>query len=210
MTDAADPGAAVRTAESDTLAALIGSRICHDLVNPVGAIANGVELLQMAGGGNGPELQLVADSVAQTAARLKFFRVAFGIAAPGQMLGRTEAALILADCYAGGRLTVTWAVPDDRARADTKLAFLLLLCAEAALPRGGEVHVTAAGGRWRLEARGPRVNADPALWAVLAGGPLPGTMKPGEVQFALAPRAAAALGRRIAAETAAETLLVQF
>jgi histidine phosphotransferase ChpT len=200
-----------RTGEADALAALIGSRICHDLVNPVGAIANGVELLQMGGAEpGGPELQLVADSVAQTAARLKFFRIAYGVASPAQMLGRTETELILTDAYSGGRLKVLWSVDADCPRAETKLAFLLLQCAEAAMPRGGEIEVWTAEGRWRIEARAPRLAVDPALWSLLEGAPLPEALKPGEVQFALAPRAAAAVGRRIDAAPGPDVLRLQF
>ena len=200
-----------RTAEADALAALIGSRICHDLVNPVGAIANGVELLQMGGADpGGPELQLVSDSVAQTAARLKFFRIAYGVASAAQVLGRTETELILTDACSGGRLRVIWSVATDCPRTETKLAFLLIQCAEAAMPRGGEIEVWMTDGRWRIEARSPRLATDPALWALLDGGPLPEALKPGEVQFALAPRAAAALGRRIEAAPGAEVLRIQF
>jgi histidine phosphotransferase ChpT len=202
---------AARADEAGALAALIGSRICHDLVNPVGAISNGVELLQMAGAQSGsPELALVADSVAHTAARLRLFRVAFGIASPGQILGRSETALILTDAYEGGRLAVNWGVGADQPRAEVKVAFLLLQCIESALPRGGEVHVSLAGGRWRLEARAERVKEEPALWGLLGGGPLPETLKPAEVQFALAPRAAAAIGRTIAAEIGPETVSLTF
>lgn len=202
---------ATGTDEAGALAALIGSRICHDLANPVGAIANGVELLQMAGTEPGsPELELVADSVAHASARLRLFRVAFGAAGPGQLLGRSETALILADAYGGGRLAVTWGVGTDQPRREVKVAFLLLQCIEAALPRGGEVHVARAGDRWRIEARGDRLKEMPALWALLDGRPLPEALKPAEVQFALAPRAAAAAGRRIRAEVGPETLTIGF
>ncbi|MCX7644213.1 MAG: histidine phosphotransferase family protein [Rhodobacteraceae bacterium] len=197
--------------EADALAALVGSRICHDLVNPVGAIANGVELLQMGGAGpEAPELQLVAGSVAQTAARLKFFRIAFGIASPGQTLAAAEARAVLSACHAGGRLLPSWDVASDCPRGEARIAFLLLLCVEAALPRGGEVRVAAEAGDWRIEAAGQRVTADPALWALLDGRPFPGTLRPGEVQFALAPRAAAAFGRRIAATAGETTIRIDF
>lgn len=204
-------GASGPATEADALAALIGSRICHDLVNPVGALANGIELLQMTGAAPGaPELDLVADSVAHAAARLRFFRVAFGLAAPGQVLGRSETELILADCYGGSRLAVTWAVSGDAPRAEVKVAFLLLQCLESVLPRGGAVHVSSAGGRWRLDAQAERIGDRTDLRALLDGGPLPADLKPAEVQFALAPRAAAAIGRRIEARSAPTSLTLTF
>lgn len=199
------------TDEADTLAALIGSRICHDLVNPVGAISNGVELIAMGGAApDGPELALVSDSVAHASARLRFYRVAFGVAGPNQMLGRSETALILADSFGGTRLAVDWGVQGDQPRAEVKIAFLLLQCIEAALPRGGEAHVSVAGGRWRIEATAERIKDDPALWSVLGGGALPPALRPAEVQFALAPRAAAGIGRTIEAKLGASAITITF
>lgn len=57
------------------LPALIGSRICHDLISPIGAINNGLELLNMAGTGAapGPELELIGQSVESASARIRFF-----------------------------------------------------------------------------------------------------------------------------------------
>lgn len=186
-------------AEAAALAALIGSRICHDLANPIGAIANGVELLQMGGAGPGsPEMELVADSVAHAAARLRFFRIAYGTPGAGT-LGRAETELVLTEATRGSRFRPLWSVPGDQPRALVRLAFVVLQCAEAALPRGGEAEVTLAGDRWRVEARGERLAHDAGLWALLGGGPLPAALKPAELQFALAPRAAAPLGRRIEA-----------
>ena len=64
------------------LSQLLGSRLCHDLVSPLGAIGNGVELLEMSPDFPGiaacPELQLIAESVSSARARIQIFRVAFG------------------------------------------------------------------------------------------------------------------------------------
>ena len=60
------------------LAALIGSRICHDLISPIGAINNGLELLDMNGGVQGAEMELISGSVGNAGARIRFFRIAFG------------------------------------------------------------------------------------------------------------------------------------
>ncbi len=79
------------------LAALIGSRICHDLISPIGAIGNGVELLMMDGAAKTPELALIAESVANANARIRFFRVAFGAAGGDQRIAKGEVAGIIAD-----------------------------------------------------------------------------------------------------------------
>ncbi len=197
--------------EAGALAALIGSRICHDLVNPVGAISNGVELLSMAPvDPDGPEIALVSESVAHAAARLRFFRVAFGVASPNQMLGRSETALILADTFGDSRMNVDWSIAEDQPRILVKVAFLLLQCIETALPRGGDVHVSANGDAWRVEVSSDRLQADAALWSLLDGKALPETLRPAEVQFALAPRAAAGIGRKITARLAESQITLEF
>jgi histidine phosphotransferase ChpT len=206
-----DDSAISLAGEADALAALIGSRICHDLVSPVGAISNGVELIGMGGcDTDGPEMQLVADSVAHASARLRFFRIAYGAASDGQRQGRTETELVLADSYRGTRLALTWGVAGDQPRTLTKVVFLLLQCIEAALPRGGEVHVSEAGGQWRIEAKAERINAHPALWALLDGRAMPPSLRPADVQFALAPRAAARIGRRIEAGIGTDGITLTF
>ncbi|MGA0715265.1 MAG: histidine phosphotransferase family protein, partial [Gemmobacter sp.] len=125
----------------EDLAALVGSRICHDLVNPLGAIGNGAELLVMEDSRLGPLARLIGDSVESATARLRLYRLAFG--PPGaERIGQPEIAATVAGYVAGRRLSVGWEAPGDRARADVRLAFLLILCAETALPRGGEIAVT--------------------------------------------------------------------
>ena len=129
------------------LSALLASRICHDLISPIGAIGNGLELLVMSGaGGSGPELTLINDSVLQANARIRFYRIAFGVSAPGQQIGRAEILSILSDMIAGSRLQVEWHIPPELPRVDAKLAFLILLCLETALPYGGCGWIPATGG----------------------------------------------------------------
>ncbi|MCL4674724.1 MAG: hypothetical protein KJZ59_01530, partial [Pararhodobacter sp.] len=68
---------------ADALAAMIGSRLCHDLVSPLGAIGNGVELLQMTQAPT-PELDLVSEAVKTAQSRIRLFRLAFGVADDAQ------------------------------------------------------------------------------------------------------------------------------
>ncbi|MDA7963173.1 MAG: histidine phosphotransferase, partial [Ruegeria sp.] len=91
------------------LAELIGSRICHDLISPIGAITNGLELLEMVGGSQGPEMELISGSVGSAGAKIRFFRVAFG-AASDQPLGRAEVTSLLQDIEQASRVRVRWHV----------------------------------------------------------------------------------------------------
>ena len=58
------------------LAALVGSRICHDLISPIGAIGNGVELLALTDGDTGAEMELISESVQNASARIRYLRIA--------------------------------------------------------------------------------------------------------------------------------------
>ena len=164
------------------LAALLGSRICHDLISPIGAISNGVELLMMEGGAPSPELALIAESVAAATARIKFFRVAFGMIGE-QRLGRPEVTKILSENSQGARMTVDWQPPGDTQRAEAKLAFLAILCCESALAYGGKVTVASEAGKWQITAKAERLRVDPILWDSLSK-PAP-NLPPAQVHFAL-------------------------
>lgn len=165
------------------LAALVGSRLCHDLISPLGAIGNGVELLTMSGVAMSPELQLIAESIA------------FGQASAEHRLGRPELVTLMKALSQGGRMAYDWQVEGDQPRRAVKLAFLAILCLEPALPRGGTITIRHEDGAWLVSARAERTKSDPALWANLDGEP--SAISPAQVQFALLPRAAAAQGRAL-------------
>lgn len=159
------------------LAGAVAARLCHDLVSPLGAIGNGLELLEMSGDATGPELALIADSVAAARARLRLFRLGFGMA------GGADQRIAVADlgevAAAMGRLAVVVQADGDLARADAKMLLLALMCLETGLPWGGRVLVCRAetGGvagaatGWRLVAEAARTRPDAGLWGWLTPGP---------------------------------------
>ena len=151
------------------LAALVGSRICHDLISPIGAISNGVELVLMDGSAaTGQEMALILESAAAANARIRFFRVAFGQCAPDQRIARSEVISILQDGQAGSRLTIRWDSPQDLPRRDVKMAFLALLCLESALIQGGAIDVALTDQGWEVSGHAQRLRVDTALWDALA------------------------------------------
>lgn len=192
------------------LSALLGSRLCHDLIGPIGAIGNGVELLLLAGGGRGDEVALISESVTALNARIRFYRVAYGIARPDQSIARNEVTAILADLFPSGRITVTWTSPSDLPRAEVKAIFLLLLCAEQALRSGGRIAVLRDGAGWSLTLTSPRLRHDAALWSLTRSPTLPPDLEPAQVQFPLAGQALAQLGRKPDFEPGPETLRISF
>lgn len=168
------------------LAAMLGSRICHDLISPIGAIGNGLELLMMEAGSGSPEMALISESVGHANARIRFFRVAFGAAQGEQRVGRAEVASIIADMTRGGRLSIEWQTGNDLSRGEVKIAFLLLLCLESAMAYGGKIVVQVDGGRWQILGEAPKLKIDPALWAVLADPTATPEITPAVVHFPLA------------------------
>lgn len=166
-------------------AALIGSRICHDLISPIGAINNGLELLGLSGDPAGPELGLISDSVGSASARIRFFRIAYG--APGeQQVPQAEIEAIFADLSAGARMNVLWNQLGGAPRSEVRMAFLALQCIEAALPYGGDASVMQEDdGTWVIHGHGRKVNADQPLWSLLAGSETAAEIQPANVQFPL-------------------------
>ena len=112
------------------IAALIASRICHDLISPIGAIGNGMELMALSSGQeqSSPELDLISQSVENANARIRFFRIAYGSASSTHLVGRQEVLSILKTISSRGRLTYNWNLTEDHSREITRILFLVLQC----------------------------------------------------------------------------------
>lgn len=183
-------------------ASLLCSRLCHDLLSPVGALNNGLELLADE---HDPEmrarcLELLAESARTSANKLKFFRLAFGAAGGfGEEVDAREAKGAIEGLFGvDGRIELGWMVGETAlSKTAIKVLLNLALIAGDALVRGGRLDVGAERGDGGTEivvrAEGPRLVLDPELRKALLG----------EVaDDALTPRAAAAwLVHRIVTDT---------
>jgi len=126
-------------------AALLVSRVCHDLVSPVGAVVNGLEVLEdeRDAAMRADALKLVASSAEQAAARLQFARIAYGAAgSAGAELDLSEVGRMVRGLLKGGKVEIDWRAaavnwPKDWA----KLLMNAALLAADSLPRGGRVLV---------------------------------------------------------------------
>lgn len=192
------------------LVALLGSRICHDLISPIGAISNGVELLMMDGATMGPEIALISESVANANARIRFFRVAFGATGMDQRIGRPEVLSILSDLTRGGRLTIEWRGPADLPRREVKLAFLLIQCLETAMAFGGRITVDRLDGRWTLLGEAAKLKLDPNLWEVLSNPAAKADLTAAHVHFALVPDEMHRQNRRLSADIGPTDIRLSF
>ncbi len=170
------------------IASLISSRICHDLVSPLGAISNGLELLELTGATAGPEYELLHDSLANATARINFFRYAFGARNDGSVLPEHAIRTTLEGFYAGTRVSVIWSVRGEVPRNQAKLALLVIQCLETFLPVGGVITATSDGGNWEITATDERLRPNEENLEHLLDRTLRPGLKPSEIQFELARR----------------------
>lgn len=185
------------------LAALLCSRLCHDLLSPVGAIGNGFELLA---GESDPELragclELIEQSARTSAVKLQFYRFAYGSpAALGESVPLAEPRALLEALVAdGGKVALDWAIAADALpRPAVRILLGLAAIGTAALVRGGVLMVGAqtdadgGPGEIVVRAAGERIAFDPVI-----GRALEGALRDGELTAHTAP---ADLLRSIAAE----------
>ncbi len=193
------------------LVALVGSRICHDLVSPLGAIGNGLELMLLAGGEETPEMALVTESLGGAAARIRYFRLAFGAAGDGTMVRTAEIEEALG-AIRTPRLSVSWQVPGDALRRDAKLALLAVNCVESAMPIGGQITITRDGPqRWSIHGAADRLRPEGDSWGLLQGaGTGDADITPAQVHFALLARDAGAQDRAIVVKEGAGEIGISF
>ena len=167
------------------LATLIGSRICHDLISPIGAIHNGLELLELSGGmSQTPEMQLIVESCANARARVTFFQLAFGMSQGAQTVSHRMLSDMVTPVFSD-RIKVKFSDhgPIDRSRAQAVL--LALLCIESALPRGGIIDNDLSGQMTTLMANASTIEWDASLWSLLTQNPPECSVAPSQVQFQL-------------------------
>ncbi|MCW1382962.1 histidine phosphotransferase family protein [Novosphingobium sp. KCTC 2891] len=205
------------TAVSLDLASLLCSRLCHDLLSPVGALSNGLELLAEE---KDPAMrqkcfELLEQSAKISADKLRFFRLAFGAAGGfGDMVPLAEARSLV-DALVGnnGRIAVNWVLGGDSLpKPAVKTLLNLSLIAIDALVRGGTLDIGAeaheGGSEIVVRASGQRIAFDPAI-----GQALDGTLPGSELSSRTAPAAmiqqlAASLGGGVQVHVAADALVM--
>lgn len=131
------------------LSALLCSRVCHDVISPVGAITNGLEVLA---DDDDPEMRthamdLITKSAAQASAKLQFARLAFGAAgSAGAALDLQDARAVAEGLMRSEKATLVWDAPAATIGKDyVKLLLNMILIGIAAIPRGGEIRASIEG-----------------------------------------------------------------
>jgi histidine phosphotransferase ChpT len=157
------------------LAALLCSRVCHDLISPVGAIINGLEVMEEDKDEETKTfaLELIKRSAGQASAKLQFCRLAFGASgSAGAQIELGDAEKAARGLLEDGKTTLVW----NLARAlivknRVKLLLNMLLVAGGAIPRGGSLTADPMGEGYRVTARGLNARLAAATSDLLAGAP---------------------------------------
>lgn len=196
------------------LAAMLCSRLCHDLISPVGAVGNGVELLEPNGVVDREVHGLLNESARSARAALAFFRIAFGaVGAPGAMVSTQELGGIADAYFAGGRHTLVWPVAGDALpRPVGKFLLLMLLAAATAAPIGGSLTVAQPIGQpmdLSVTATGRRAGLSPEAVALMTGLDSRTPPAPRDAPLALMARLATQHGVRISVAQGTEATMIE-
>ena len=159
------------------LAALLCSRVCHDLISPVGAIVNGLEVLD---DNPKPEdrdfaLDLIRKSAKTASARLQFCRLAFGAAgSSGAQIDLGDAQTMARGHIEDGKTTIAWNLPRLLLPKNrVKLLLNMLVIAQQTIPRGGTLTVDPIGEgetmAFRVTATGLNARVPQNIADMLAG-----------------------------------------
>ncbi|MEQ1619299.1 MAG: histidine phosphotransferase family protein [Terricaulis sp.] len=157
--------------ENTKLTALVASRICHDMVEPMSAMIQGLEMIKGGDGKLDPDaLSLLDHGVAKAWAKLEFFRFALaGALAEGDST-LEEGREVAHKLYSVLKPELKWSAPNiAMPRPAVRVIVNLLLIANECLPRGGAVELTGETGEVRVTAAGPRAKLRETTAAALRG-----------------------------------------
>jgi histidine phosphotransferase ChpT len=199
------------------LAALLCSRVCHDLISPTGAIVNGLEVLDENDSDQQTKdfaLDLIRKSAKAASARLQFCRLAFGAA------GAAGAQIDLGDAHNMGRAFIedektklVWKLPASvLPKNRVKLLLNLLIIAGHTIPRGGTIEAAALGdgqnAGFRLVASGPNARIPDAIPALLDGASQNGSIDAHGIQPFYAGLLARACGLKVELKQEGDAIII--
>ncbi len=125
---------------------LLASKICHDLISPIGAISNGIEVMEEIGGDSSEIVPLLSFSAAQANAKLKTLRLAYGLGGSDPSIKPTDVHKVFGEFISGeNRISQDWDPYTDLSpnskKGFAKVLISSLMLAAEALPKGGVLSV---------------------------------------------------------------------
>ncbi len=196
---------------------LLCSHLCHELISPVTAVNNGLELIGAGGGGReGEAIELTRHSAAEASRRLQFYRLAYGQASGFDAArGLAEARDLSKGLLAGSKIALAWPDSDvsgeQIGKAGVKLLLNLVALAREALPRGGTIAVNLTGGpefAGTVAASGAGARLTPETQAALARDAAVESLTPRTIHAYLVAAIARRLGTDLTVDSGAADSVV--
>ena len=203
--------------DSLDLAALLSSRVCHDVISPVGAIVNGLEVLEEEKDQEmrGHALALIKSSAQEASSRLQFCRLAFGAAgSKGSSIDTGDAENVARQLLADERTRLDWNVPRVLLpKNKVKLLLNLCLIADASIPRGGDISISAKGEddemSFHVQAKGVNARVTPGVASLLSGEPEDGSVDARAIQAYYAGLVARSCGLEVSLALAGDVVTIE-
>jgi len=204
------------TLEALDLAALLCSRVCHDLISPSGAIVNGVEVLEESKDEETRSfaIDLIKKSARTASARLQFCRIAFGAAGSASaQIDLSDAEKVARGFIEDEKVKLAWNLPSAlQPKNRVKLLLNMILVATQSIPRGGIVAVDGDGPpeamTFKISARGLNARIPQAVPALLAGTPENGVVDAHAIQPFYAGLLGRASGLAVSIEADGDAIVV--
>ena len=199
------------------LAALLSSRVCHDVISPVGAIVNGLEVLEEEKDQEmrGHALALIKSSAQEASSRLQFCRLAFGAAgSKGSSIDTGDAENVARQLLADERTRLDWNVPRVLLpKNKVKLLLNLCLIADASIPRGGDISISAKGEdddmSFHVQAKGVNARVTPGVASLLSGEPEDGSVDARAIQAYYAGLVARSCGLEVSLALSGDVVTIE-
>jgi histidine phosphotransferase ChpT len=203
--------------DSLDLAALLSSRVCHDVISPVGAIVNGLEVLEEEKDQEmrGHALALIKSSAQEASSRLQFCRLAFGAAgSKGSSIDTGDAENVARQLLADERTRLDWNMPRVLLpKNKVKLLLNLCLIADASIPRGGDISISAKGEdddmSFHVQAKGVNARVTPGVASLLSGEPEDGSVDARAIQAYYAGLVARSCGLEVSLALAGDVVTIE-
>ncbi len=203
--------------DSLDIAALLSSRVCHDVISPVGAIVNGLEVLEEEKDQEmrGHALALIKSSAQEASSRLQFCRLAFGAAgSKGSSIDTGDAENVARQLLADERTRLDWNVPRVLLpKNKVKLLLNLCLIADASIPRGGDISISARGEdddmSFHVQAKGVNARVTPGVASLLSGEPEDGSVDARAIQAYYAGLVARSCGLEVSLALSGDVVTIE-
>lgn len=191
------------------VAELICSRLCHDLISPISAINNGIELIAEVGDEARPDADLlIAESARNANRRLRMFRYAYGLA--GQDVGLDEIRSVTVAYFDGGKITIDWPPISVAMPAGIGKVILNLMLLAPDIVRGAsKVSLSASPRDVAVTYHGANAKLDEGIAAALDGAVLSDNLDPSTAHAVLTAAQAARVGAKITYTSTVDTVVIR-